>query len=162
MLEDIRLSLVEAPNPMVMMDLILALPKEKLNLSCILMWNWWMTRNKVNAGEAARPEAVICSSIQKHAIEFAAPSVVTTIETEQTGSSLLTETLAWVRPEQDQVKVNVDAAYWEPHGTWAWGFIVRDDKDEFVAAAAGHLRVLLYKLRPRLLSPRLRALQLSV
>jgi hypothetical protein len=40
LMEDIRLSLVEAPNPMVMMESILALPSEKMYLSCILMWDW--------------------------------------------------------------------------------------------------------------------------
>jgi hypothetical protein len=87
----------------------------------------------------ARPEAVRCS-IQKHMIEFAAPSVVVSVESEESGPSLINETLAWERPNLDQVKVNVDAAYWEPRATGAWGFIVRDYKGEFVAAAAGKLR----------------------
>jgi hypothetical protein len=81
-------------DPMVMMESILALPKKKMYLSCILMWDWWTERNKVNAGEMARPEAAICSSIQKHMIEFAAPSIVATTELEGSGPSLLTETLA--------------------------------------------------------------------
>jgi hypothetical protein len=111
LMEDIRLSLVEAPNPLVMMESIPALSREKLYLSCILMWDWWTSRNKVNAGEMARPEGVICSSIQKHMIEFPAPCVIVSAESEESGPSLIKETLAWERPNLDQVKVNVDAAF---------------------------------------------------
>jgi ribonuclease HI len=35
----------------------------------------------------------------------------------------------------------MDAAFWEPLGTGAWGFIARDDRDEFVTAT-GKLRQL--------------------
>jgi hypothetical protein len=80
-------------------------------------------------------------------IEFAAPSVVASAELEESGPSLINETLAWERPNLDQVKVNVDAAYWKPRATCAWGFIVCDDKGEFVTATAGKLRHLRYALQ---------------
>jgi ribonuclease HI len=113
------------------------------------MWDWWTARNKVNAGEMARPEGVICSSIQKHMIEFAAPCVVGSGESEDSGLSLIKETLAWERPNLDQVKVNVDAAFWEPRASGAWGFIVRDDKGEFLATEVGKLRHLRSTLQAK-------------
>jgi ribonuclease HI len=125
---------------MIMMETILSLTRDKMILSCILLWDWWTARNKVNGGEAAKPESVICSTIQKHAFEFNVPLMPIVSESGDTGSRLNTEDVKWIRPGQDQVKVNVDASYWEPSKTGSWGFVVRDDKGEFVAAAAGKLR----------------------
>jgi ribonuclease HI len=38
------------------------------------------------------------------------------------------------------VKINFDAAFWEPANQGASGFVVRDENGEFIAAAAGKLR----------------------
>jgi hypothetical protein len=70
LLEDIRILLVQAPNAKVMMQMILELPKDKKNLTVILLWDWWTNRNKVNAGEKERSTDVICHVIQKHAADF--------------------------------------------------------------------------------------------
>lgn len=39
--EDVRLSLVQAPNPIVMFDLLWTMPKDKQLLSIVLLSDWW-------------------------------------------------------------------------------------------------------------------------
>ena len=70
LLEDVRIQLMAAPNSLVFMDSIWSLPKEKQELVCILLWDWWTTRNKVNAGEKERTVDEVCHIVQRHAIEF--------------------------------------------------------------------------------------------
>jgi hypothetical protein len=42
---------VQPSNAKVMMQMILELPHDKKLLTIIHLWDWWTTRNKVNAGE---------------------------------------------------------------------------------------------------------------
>jgi ribonuclease HI len=44
------------------------------------------------------------------------------------------------KPTGDFVKINFDAAFVESSGDGAWGFIVRSNTGEFIAAGAGKLR----------------------
>jgi ribonuclease HI len=48
----------------------------------------------------------------------------------------------WEKPTRDFVKINFDADFVESSGDGAWGFIVRSNTGEFIAAGArklGHL-----------------------
>jgi hypothetical protein len=138
-MEDTRLLLLAAPNPTVMLDSVLALPNERQTLVCVMLWNWWTTRNKTNAGELERSTAEVCRIIQKHVIEFQQPPSVCP---EQAIADQPTHgrDSRRMKPGPSLVKVNVDAAFWEPLRTGSWGFIARDGNGEFVAAAAGKLR----------------------
>jgi hypothetical protein len=70
LLEDVRITLAEAPNRMVMLDTICILPKEERDRVLILLWDWWTTRNKLNAGEMERPPEVVCGIINRHLVDF--------------------------------------------------------------------------------------------
>ncbi|KAM0896420.1 hypothetical protein ACQ4PT_023206 [Festuca glaucescens] len=49
----------------------------------------------------------------------------------------------WVRPPENQVKINFDGAFNQASGEGGWGYIIRDQAGDFVAAGSGisvHLR----------------------
>jgi ribonuclease HI len=135
LLEDIRILLVQASNARVMLHMILELPLDKKLLTIILLWDWWTTRNKVNAGERERSTVETCHVIQKHVADF----LSTTCTPSSSHLDNQTE-MKWSRPMPNVVKVNFDAAFLDNIKAGAWGFVVRSDTGDFVAAAAGKLQ----------------------
>jgi ribonuclease HI len=139
MLEDVRLSLLQACNPMEVLRHVLGLPSQRRKMVLVLLWDWWTTRNKANAGELVRSTDQVCHTIQKHCREF---------DTE--GERVLSETpmlrnddrssSGWKKPKENFTKVNFDAAFHQSTAAGAWGFVARTDEGEFIAAAAGKLR----------------------
>ena len=140
LLEDVRLDLEAAASPLLMVETILSLPKEKQITTCVLLWDWWTTRNKINAGEQERSIDVVCNTIQKHVISFQNLLTPSAVAVDAATEPEPPDKRWWRKPARDHVKVNFDAAFWEPSGTGAWGFVVRNEEGEFVAAAAGKLR----------------------
>uniref|UniRef100_A0ACD5WHE3 Uncharacterized protein n=1 Tax=Avena sativa TaxID=4498 RepID=A0ACD5WHE3_AVESA len=124
---------------MQMMDVVLNLPKKRQLLTCILLWVWWTNRNKLNAGEMEKSTMQICHIIQKHVVEFQSTMQISPRPVDE-GMHTPPTCEFWKKPGLDQVKVNFDVAFWEPLHEGAWGFVVRDDKGEFIAAAIGKLR----------------------
>ncbi|KAK1682547.1 hypothetical protein QYE76_043395 [Lolium multiflorum] len=125
---------------MSMMEMILGLPNERKLLTCILLWDWWTNRNKLNAGELGKSAGQMCHTIQKHAIEFQTATRPPANFSDGVYGEASPLCDVWKRPSPGQVKINFDAAFWEPTHSGAWGFVVRDENGEFVAAAAGKLR----------------------
>ena len=68
--EDIRCSLLSAPDALSVFEMVEALPSPKRELVLILMWDWWTARNKKNAEGKECISGSICHRIQRHAIEF--------------------------------------------------------------------------------------------
>jgi hypothetical protein len=134
LLEDIRILLVQASNAKVMMQMILESPKDKKLLRFILLWDWWTTRNKVNAGEKERSTDEICHVIQKHDVDFLSSTFIQS--SSQNDNQI---EVKWCRPMQNIIKVNFDAAFIDNIKAGAWGFIARSDIGEFIAAAVGKL-----------------------
>jgi hypothetical protein len=58
--EGIRLSLCECADVLQVTQKILALKPDKRSLDNILLWDWWTTRNKTNAGESAQSTEEVC------------------------------------------------------------------------------------------------------
>jgi ribonuclease HI len=129
-----------SPNAMSIMEMILGLPNERKPLTCILLWDWWTNRNKLNAGELGKSAGQMCHTIQKHAIEFQTVTRPPANFSDGVYGEASPLCDVWKRPGPGQVKINFDAAFWEPTRSGAWGFVVRDENGEFVAAAAGKLR----------------------
>jgi hypothetical protein len=123
-----------------MMESVFMLPKDKQIISCILLWEWWNARNKINAGEAEHSTSHVCKIIQKHVFKFQQVQPTSLGVGQVETGEMIEEEVLWKKPDRDQVKINMDADFWEPLGSGAWGFIARDDRGEFVAAAAGKLR----------------------
>jgi hypothetical protein len=134
LLEEVRLQLISAINPMAMFQMICKLPKEKRSLSLVLLWDWWNTRNKVNAGKKERSADEVCHMIEKHNLVFGSNG-----NSAMEVGSVWSE-VCWVKPPQGQVKVNFDASFHEGDGTGAWGFVARTDASEFIVAATGRLK----------------------
>jgi hypothetical protein len=97
----------------------------------ITLWDWWNARNKANAGERLKTTDEICHSISIHHLEFSKlPTPLTVAPQKQS---------AWKIPPAGYVKVNFDASFYHESQNGAFGYVIRDDKGEFVAAGAGKL-----------------------
>jgi hypothetical protein len=108
--------------------------------SLILMWEWWSARNKTNAGQLCPKPVEVCHRVEKLAIEF---SFLKVPEKPPKPPDLK----RWTRPPNDYVKINLDGAFDLGSKTGGWGYIIRDQAGEFVAAGAGktvHLRDALH------------------
>jgi ribonuclease HI len=138
-LEDVRVSILEAQDPMEVLRRVLALPGKRRNMTLLLLWNWWTTRNKANAGELMRSTDQVCHVIQKHWCEFDLEGEKVQSETPTTRTGDYSSS-GWKRPRENFTKVNFDAAFHHPTEAGAWGFVARTDEGEFIAAAAGKLR----------------------
>ncbi|KAK1628050.1 hypothetical protein QYE76_002365 [Lolium multiflorum] len=104
-----------------------------------MLWDWWTTRNKCNAGELERTTEQVCHVVQRHVIEFV-PWVKRVLSETPISNNEACLRSGWERPKENLTKVNFDAAFHQSTASGAWGFVARTDGGEFVAAAAGKLR----------------------
>jgi hypothetical protein len=138
-LEDVRLSLLNLASPLLVLEQVLNLPVRKRDTVLILLWDWWTTRNKSNAGELDRTIHTVCQTITRHVVEF--PSGGVGIVSMAPGTNMNQQlSSVWTKPKENFTKVNFDAAFLESTGLGAWGFVARTDAGDFIAAAAGKLR----------------------
>ena len=104
--------------------------REKKLWVVVLLWDWWASRNKANAGEVQKTAAKISSFFTKHLTDFTSVNIQ-----------------KMPQPQQPQVWIPLDAAFHVESETGAWGFIARDKTGDFLAAAAGkmnHVRSALH------------------
>lgn len=110
---------------------ILALP-EKQKISCIAMlWVWWDTRNKRNAGEPLRNTVSVMKRISAQILDC-----------NQLKEKQIHRTLAddrWTAPGHDAIKINVDGSMNADTTTGGWGFVLRDELGHARGAAAGFM-----------------------
>ena len=113
--------------------------REKKLRIAVLLWDWWTSRNKANAGEVQKTTAEISSFITKHLTDF------TSVNIQKTPQPQLPQ--VWIPPATKLIKINMDAAFHVESETGAWGFIARNEAGDFLAAAAGkmnHVRSALH------------------
>lgn len=130
-MEETRLSLLKFPTAAAVVEAVLSLSGDNQRLACLIFWDWWTTRNKIYAGEKVRTTDEVCYTIQRHLLEFSAddsPATVTPIPC-----------LRWDRPKPGFVKVNFDAAFKQDSGDGAYGYVLRSDTGDVIAAGAGKL-----------------------
>ncbi|GJN28806.1 hypothetical protein PR202_gb16973 [Eleusine coracana subsp. coracana] len=129
-LEQTRLHLVSLASAKDIVHFILKQEKEmKITILCLL-WTWWDTRNKVNAGEPMRSvEEVIhrCRSLIIDCLMLQDKKV-------QKGANKKEN---WSPPLSELLKINTDAAFLKEAKTGSWGFVVRNHTGEAVMAGAG-------------------------
>ena len=101
-----------------------------------LMWEWWNNRNKANSGESMLDYMQVCNRVERHMVDFKSLKLATIPPKPP-------DQHRWVKPPDNQVKVNFDGAFDQTSGSGGWGYIIRDQAGEFVAAGSGksvHLR----------------------
>jgi hypothetical protein len=96
----------------------------------VTLWDWWTARNKVNAGEQRKSTEEVCRLIQKHCREFKSEQRQAMIAAQQD--------FKWDRPPLGYVKVNFDASFITEIRDGAYGYVIRLDTGDFIAAAAGN------------------------
>lgn len=69
-LEEVRLTLCECSSAREAVQAICSLPADKQLRVAVLLWDWWTSRNKVNAGEKPKTPVEVSSFISKHVLEF--------------------------------------------------------------------------------------------
>jgi ribonuclease HI len=94
------------------------------------MWDRWNVRNKANAGEAAPKPQVVCHRVEKLLIESLGPRKLNKPPKPP-------DIHRWSKPPVHHMKVNFDGAFDENTGAGGWGYVVRDQAGEFIAAGAG-------------------------
>jgi ribonuclease HI len=118
---------------------VLALPKQQQALVAVTLWDWWTARNKINAGEKRKTTEEICHLIIKHHHEFS-PEPKALVEVQPVQSK-------WEPPPSGFVKVNFDASFIPELKNGSYGYVIRAEDGEFLAAGAGklnHLRSALH------------------
>jgi hypothetical protein len=110
----------------------------------IILWDWWNARNKANAGECLKTTEEIYRSISIHHLEFLKlPALIT----EAPLTRVYQNQSVWKVPPAGYVKVNFDASFYHKSQNGAFGYVICDDKGEFLAVRARklpHLRSALH------------------
>lgn len=132
-LVETRLAVLDLTSPMAVLEHLCSLDDANRDLALVMLWEWWSTRNKINAGERARTTEDISFRVRQYVQEF---TVMPKMQSENVGHRLRS---SWLRPPSDFVKVNFDAAYYDSTGAGAWGCVARSDQGEFLAAFGGKL-----------------------
>jgi hypothetical protein len=132
-LAELRHRLWDMQTAKAMMEEILKLEKEQRTLVCCMMWQWWSNRNKVNANEKARAMAEIVSKTRYWTAES-----LQFCQKERTNSNVL-QPVSWQAPEEDRIKINIDASFQAKELTGGWGFVARNYLGEVLGAGAGRI-----------------------
>ncbi|KAM0906138.1 hypothetical protein ACQ4PT_017072 [Festuca glaucescens] len=131
-MEDLRLKQIDGQSPKDLIECLLSAPEEKKLLGISLLWNWWLTRNKVNAeGHVFKLESTLFQ-IRKTAREFKdffLNDVKQQVKPVQ----------HWRLPEGDMLKINIDGSFKQQEKAGGWGFIIRDAEGDAVGSGAGKL-----------------------
>ncbi|GJN00674.1 hypothetical protein PR202_ga17870 [Eleusine coracana subsp. coracana] len=131
-MEGIRLELLKLSSATEVVQTILDLEEKSRLQTITLLWAWWDSRNKTNAGEKMRMtqeviymamNAVSDVSIMKHTATMRVPKIKK----------------RWIPPPIELLKINFDAAFFADSKSGGWGFIVRDHDGDVIMAGAGKL-----------------------
>lgn len=121
-LEQTRLSLKMLDSGRSVVEHILNLEEgRRLQIAC-LMWCWWDTRNKVNAGEQGSSSTEI---VRRANFMASAPAGLMGVRT-PSPEGVSAGRSVWKFPHEDELKLNVDGAFYEASNSGGWGFILRN------------------------------------
>ncbi|EEC67705.1 hypothetical protein OsI_35180 [Oryza sativa Indica Group] len=121
-LEQTRLSLKMLDSGRSVVEHILNLEEgRRLQIAC-LMWCWWDTRNKVNAGEQGSSSTEI---VRRANFMASAPAGLMSVRT-PSPEGVSAGRSVWKFPHEDELKLNVDGAFYEASNSGGWGFILRN------------------------------------
>jgi hypothetical protein len=106
---------------------------EELQMKVITtLWVINMERNAVNAGEKQKSVVQLSSHISRHCLEFGEFFARSNL-----GQS--NPALRWKKPRPAYLKINVDASCLEVSRSGGWGFVIKNEDGEALAAGAGHI-----------------------
>ena len=131
-LEAVMLQLLNYGSARAAVEAICSLKTEEKNMVCVLLWDWWTARNKINAGEHAKTTEELCYFIRKHIGEFTSAAETNIINREPSQY--------WKCPPDNFVKINFDVAFHEQQNDGAFGDVVRTNTGDTIAAGAGKLK----------------------
>jgi hypothetical protein len=103
-LDETRLELVVSTSPKDLLESLLAMSDEKKILAMSLLWNWWQTRNKVNAEEVKFKFEATLFQIRKSAREFT--DFFLKKNNQQTK-----QVQQWQPPVGEVLKINIDGSF---------------------------------------------------
>jgi ribonuclease HI len=107
--------------------------KEDLQLKIIIiLWVLITERNRVNAKEQKKHSDRIAAEVQCYCNEFAQFFRKSPKHSQR-------QVQRWAKPAAGYLKFNLDASFREGTQKGGWGFIVRNDQGEGVAAGAGSI-----------------------
>jgi hypothetical protein len=132
-LEETREVLSKCPSATCFLDEIFKFKEAQKLTVCCLLWIWWAERNKANAGDKTRNVDEVVSSITMHVMEYCSMEG-------RNKDSITKANPHWEAPAHNYVKINTDGAFRESSMSGGWGFVVRNDHGEAVAAGYGHLQ----------------------
>uniref|UniRef100_A0ACD5ZDA9 Uncharacterized protein n=1 Tax=Avena sativa TaxID=4498 RepID=A0ACD5ZDA9_AVESA len=93
------------------------------------MWEWWNIRNKVNAGESILDPGMVCSKIERLLVDFLSLK-------KSDKPPKPPDIHKWAKPPDNHVKVNFDGSYLADAGAGGWGYVIRDQAGNFIAAGS--------------------------
>jgi ribonuclease HI len=129
-LEDMRRELAGTISIVHALDIIWRCPMETRVQIFTFWWSWWSNRNKLREGEKTITAAATAHQARCSALEY--------IEVlGKKSSDKHQEQIAWMPPDHDVLKFNIDGAFTPGHNIAGWGVIVRNHRGEVVAAMAG-------------------------
>ena len=107
--------------------------KEDIQLKgIVLLWQWWIERNRVREGDKRRNIHDLMYVIMKNAEEF--------LRLGSTREEKVNKPLQrWCKPPNDTVKINSDGAFLVETGEGGWGYVIRDGDGDVLCAGAGNL-----------------------
>ena len=101
---------------------------------CTMLWLWWFERNKAHSGERIRGCNEIQASIEIHCRELRRNGI------KRKKLPKLPCSDKWKPPPPNVLKINTDGAYVENSHKGGWGYVLRNDKGEVLAAGAGSMQ----------------------
>jgi hypothetical protein len=118
-LDTIREVLATKQSAREVLQHVLGLKKEVQVKVVILLWHWWLERNRVWKGERPRLPAVLASMVNRMSDE----NLV--IGKADQGPAPHRQK-HWRRPAMDFFKINSDGSFFPESGEGGWGFVIRD------------------------------------
>ena len=113
-LEPLRSRLAELPSAREMLLATWELEEKELLTVVLLLWHWWLERNRIREGERSRDPAVITFIIRAQVEEFLNMS-------KKGNTSSPVQRKKWTRPAGDMLKINSDGAYNPTTRKGGWG-----------------------------------------
>jgi hypothetical protein len=143
-MEAIRIQLLSLKSTREVVQQILQMKQDERNIVISFLWVWWDTRNKLNAGEQARPMAEVLHRTMELSCSTKNQSMMQNDGSKNNG--LVTK--RWQPPPANVLKVNTDGAFLANEKEGSWGFIIRDGDGHGVLAGSGKLYAIYDALAP--------------
>jgi hypothetical protein len=108
--------------------------EEKVQVRVIvLLWHWWLERNRVREGERRRVAAELAFIVPAQSDEYL--KIATKEHRVQNSGSR-----HWCKPAEDVLKINVDGSFMTDTRKGGWDFVIRHANGSVIHAGADVIR----------------------